>query len=284
MNTTFEVHLVETRAEYARQASVAVFAEIDRLESLLSKFDPRSDIAQINRLHPGQSHTLSIDVLECLSLAAQIYTDTHGAFDVTFSPGRTHSAMDWLVLGDISAGDNFVGVRPPIPGEEFLPFEINLGGIGKGYALDKTRDILNDWGIGNALLHSGTSSVLALGSAPGTNGWPIGIAGDYKQLAGISEISLLDSALGSSGTEVKGEHILDPRTGLTASGHLATWVRADTAAEADAISTALMIMCPEEAAAFLESRPNVSAVLIANQHGKPTANKFGSWTYADVMF
>lgn len=278
MNTTFEVQLVEERAEYARQVATTLFAEVDRLEALLSKFDPRSDIAQLNRLKPGESISVSFEVHECLSLAARMYTETAGAFDVAFRTSGSTSALDWLVLSAPGSAEFFAGIRPSQPVEVFTPIEINLGGIGKGYALDKLREILLDWGIHSALLHSGTSSILAIGATPNEPGWTIGVGGNYAAICPSPTIVLTNSALGSSGTEVQGEHIIDPRSGKPANGHLATWVRADSAAEADTLSTAFMVMSPTEVRDFFASRENLSALLITNEDGCSVARKFGAWT------
>ncbi|MGI8905973.1 MAG: FAD:protein FMN transferase [Candidatus Sumerlaeaceae bacterium] len=288
MNTTFEIQIPEDRDEYARQVSVAVFQEIDRLEALLSRFDPRSDISQLNALQPGESVRVSFEVFECLTMASRFYAATDGAFDITFpatNPATPHiSAMQWLVLGGDSQPESslapagyFVAVHPAAKGEQFVGLNINLGGIGKGYALDRTREILQDWSIASALLHSGTSSVLAVGSPPGAPGWRVGVAGDWAHIAPFREIRLGDQALGSSGKEVQGDHIIDPRTGATAEAHLATWVRATTAAEADALSTAFMIMSPDGVHQYIAENQGIAALLVEPGDYLPIVKTVGAW-------
>jgi thiamine biosynthesis lipoprotein len=151
---------------------------------------------------------------------------------------------------------------------------VDLGAIGKGYALDKAAELLADWEIPDVLLHSGTSSVLALGNGgeaagcpAGKTGWPLGVAGDWADKAGFDTVLLSGAALSGSGTEVKGQHVLDPRTGRPASNHLAAWAIAPSAALSDALSTAFMVMTTAEVNSYCRSHVEVAALVIEKRRG-----------------
>jgi len=280
MSTTFEILIAGRDKDYARKVSQAVFAEVDRIEKLFNRFDPCSEIGQINSLLPGQSLRIGVETYECLKTAVWVHTRTHGAFDInigSLSPckgeavpdctGSRLNIMDRLELSRISQGF-MVRIRPVEEEAEKLALNLDLGGIGKGYALDRIPDILFDWDIYQALVHGGTSTALAIGAPPADGdekkGWPVGIGGDWKCPQAPLEFFLRDKALSGSGTEVKGKHILDPRSGKPAKGHLAAWISHPSAAVADALSTAFMVMSTEEVRDFCESHPDVWALVVVD--------------------
>lgn len=143
---------------------------------------------------------------------------------------------------------------------------LDLGGIGKGYALDRTLDVLSDWGTERALVHGGTSTAVAKGTPPvglgKVKGWPVGIGGDWKCPNTPKKFFLKDRALSGSGTEIKGYHIFDPRTDKPAKGHRAVWVSHPSAAAADALSTAFMVLNTEEIRIFCEKHTDVWALVV----------------------
>jgi thiamine biosynthesis lipoprotein len=159
--------------------------------------------------------------------------------------------------------------------------EINLGSIGKGYALDRVAEILRGrWNIGTALLHGGHSSVYAMGNGPGDDrGWAVGIRHPWERERYLGVVRLRDRALGTSAAtfqhlEYKGRklgHILDPRSGWPAEGLAGVSVVAPTAAEADALSTAFFVLGEEQARAYCESHPGVGAVLLPDGRDAPVA-------------
>ncbi|MDH5384079.1 MAG: FAD:protein FMN transferase [Candidatus Aminicenantes bacterium] len=278
MSTTFEILIAGRDNDYARKVSQDVFAEVDRIERLFNHFDPCSEIGQINGLQPGQSLRIGVETYECLKTAVWVRSQTHGAFDINIGSlsaykgetvpdytGSRLNIMDRLELSRISQGF-MVKVWPVEEETETHILSFDLGGIGKGYALDRTLDILSDWDIHRAMVHGGTSTALAIGAPPksptGTMGWPVGIGGDWNCPQAPREFLLRDRALSGSGTEVKGKHILDPRSGRPAQGHLAAWVSHPSAAVADALSTAFMVMSTEEARDFCESHPDVWALVV----------------------
>jgi len=279
MGTFFEILTAGTDEKYACQASQSVFAEVDRIERLFNRFDPCSEIGQINSLQPGQSIQIGMETYEILKTALRIYSQTQGAFDISLGsllkykrdmdPGHSASREDIMNLFELSQTSRgfALKIRPTEKEGEKKAFNLDLGGIGKGYALDRILDILSDWDIHRALLHGGTSTALAVGSSPDDGltekgGWPVGIGGGWDCPKAPRKIVLRDRAMSGSGTEVKGKHIIDPRSGKPAKGHLAAWVSHPSAAVADALSTAFMVMDPEEVRYFCEIHPEVWALVV----------------------
>ncbi len=257
MATTFRVTIAAQEARYAQQAALAVFAEVDRLEGELSRFVDSSDISYVNALETGESCVVSPDTFRVLEIARDMYERTNGKFDVTIGSlvrcwvsstgepcvpdedslehARAVSGFDLLELSedDLRVKVLCAGVQ------------IDLGGIGKGFALDVAALTLLEWGIDSAFLDSGTSTVLALDAAPDSDGWPVGLDGD--------RILVKNSALSGSGLAVRGEHIIDPSTGTPITGRTGAWALCPTAAVADALSTAFMLLSPEDVQNMCES-------------------------------
>jgi len=261
MGTYFEIFISGEDESYAGQAARAAFREIDRLEGLFSRFDPASEIGRLSRLGPGECMPIGLETFECLSLAELIRSETNGAFDVHWK--RSAGVASPLELRRTTAGFE---ARVLDAGDKILrPLDLDLGAIGKGYALDRALEVLKEWSITDALLHGGTSTAVGIGSPPVASrepippggssasppdgspappaGWPVGVGGGWPCEDAPREILLTDGrALSGSGTEVKGRHIHDPRTGAPAAGHLAAWALHTSAAAADALSTAFMVM------------------------------------------
>jgi thiamine biosynthesis lipoprotein len=278
MGTAFELLIAGEDESYARQVSQAVFAEVDRIEDLFSRFDPSSEIGQINRLRPGQSLRVGVETYECLKTALVVQAWTGGAFDVNIgalikyrgndAPEGDQPRADILNRLELSQTRGGYTVKFLSAKGEKDPgsLSLDLGGIGKGYALDRTLDVLSDWGIERALVHGGTSTAIAKGTpsqGPGKiKGWPVGVGGDWRCPRTPRKLFLKDRALSGSGTEVKGDHIVDPRTGKPPRGHLAAWVSHPSAALADALSTAFMVMGTDEVRTFCVDHPEVWALVV----------------------
>lgn len=284
MTTTFELLISGQEFEYARQVSEEVWLEINHFEDLLSRFDPRSDISQLNRLRPGEAVRVSWEVVECLEMAVRAWSETQGAFDPSFrTPGG--SAMGRLWLSRPGIGPNgeqlefAAGLLPLEEGQEDPlqgGMELDLGAIGKGYALDRVVEVLNDWGVEQALIHSGTSTVLALDPPAGQSGWVVGVGGPWGKAIQMETTTLKRQALSGSGTEVKGEHVIDPRQGAPSSTHVAAWALCPSAGFSDALSTAFMVMETEQVEAYCQAHPDVSALVVPRDPRKMPV-RFGEW-------
>jgi thiamine biosynthesis lipoprotein len=270
MATEFEVVIAQedVDAEYAGQVAHAVFAEVDRMEDELSRFRPGSDIWRINHLKAGERCPVGMATRDCLNLAKAVHQETGGAFDITVGP-----------LMNIFRSDDGT-VRTPDPEEEaeaqrkvgmqvfdigedgFVTVHVDepvldLGAVGKGYALDQLVTVLSDHRIENALLNAGDSTLLALGAPPRETGWRLTIGNEDKIPLLIS-----DRAVSASGFAVKGAHIINPREMKPVPVRKTrVWACAPTAALSDALSTAFTIMSRDEIKAFCSAFPDVQAFL-----------------------
>ncbi len=269
MGTTFELMMAGEKEDYAQQVSRAVFDQIDRLETLFSRFNPCSEIGQINKLFPGESVRVGIEVFECLQLAQYIRAQTKAAFDVNYASGKvSRQTPTAFILEQVREGF-LVRIPEGQKAGSLGGIELDLGGIGKGYALDKSIEILVEWEVKRALLHAGTSTAYAMGAPPEAKqvdeGWPVGIGGVWKCAQAPRKYNLRGRALSGSGTEVKGEHVINPRSFLPAKGHRAAWVSHPSAAVADALSTAFMVMKTKEVEEFCSRFSEVWSLVILDE-------------------
>ncbi|MHC4423283.1 MAG: FAD:protein FMN transferase [Planctomycetota bacterium] len=160
------------------------------------------------------------------------------------------------------------------------PVQIDLGGIGKGYAVDKMAELLCDWSIDTALINAGYSSVLALGSPSEKKGWPVTLSNPRNREQTLVCLYLQDQALSGSGLQ-KGQHIIDPHTHQPIEDKLAAWALASTAVTADALSTAFVIMSPDEVEQYCLNHSDTLAMVILEKSDKEKQRdnilQFGQW-------
>lgn len=270
MATTFEIFLATDDEAYAASMAREAFQLLDNLEDKLSRFRPHSDVSIINQLEPGESVRLSIQAFDCLKMAFEISNETGGAFDVSLAPVMDCIRNDKGEIMDFKQEVLDEAFEEKREGLYLLSVEdlsvycqatgagIDLGGIGKGFALDQLADFLEEWDLPEALLHGGGSTVLALDPPEGEEGWKVGFGDE----SGREPVWLKRAALSGSGKAVKGAHVLDPRTGKPALGHTRTWAQAPSAALSDALSTAFMVMSKEEVDAYCKAHPSVQAYFL----------------------
>ena len=287
MATIYEIFIVHDDPIYARQAAHEAFSELDRLEQDLSRFIANSDIARLNKLQPNQALTIGLAAFECLQLGDRLHEETAGAFVITIGPllkcwlnpdktPRVPSA-DELEFARQRSGFHLLQLDETVCTVQVQagPLHVDLGGIGKGYAVDRMAQLLRDWDIDTALIHGGTSSVLALSAPVGHEGWPITLSSPNNQI--LSRLHLRNQPLGGSGLQ-KGQHIIDPRTGRPVTGNLAAWASASNAASSDGLSTAFMVMSPVEIENYCHRHPEVSAMIVTREK----LFRFGRWEQFDA--
>ena len=261
MATVFEVYAVHPDVRYAAQAAQAAFDLADRLESELSRFRSNSDITRVNHLAAGESVRVGAATLECLVIARHLFDLTGGTFDPSIGTGLASLELD---------ADDFL-VRSTTGG-----VQIDLGAIGKGYAVDLMAELLEDWGLQRSLVHGGFSSVLALEPPAGRDGWPLTLSDPAAPSRVLARLSVRQTALGASGLR-KGDHIVDPRTGGPVRGRRAAWVSvprpATSAAEGprmaagavtDALTTAFMLLSPEQIEELCARSPGLAAWVLSD--------------------
>ncbi len=260
MATVFRLSLVHPEPLYARQAAAEAFAELERIEGRLSRFVESSDVFRAGRLARGQSTWVHPDTLRCLAIALDIQRATAGAFDVAYASTASPASPPDRPRWELDEKEHAVRVLAD-------GVRLDLGGIGKGFALDRMAALLADWEIEAALLSASTSTVLALGRPPGEAGWPLRVGPDDAP----HELRLAHRALSGSGTAVKGNHVLDPRSGGPATGWFRAWAAAPTAAVADALSTAFLVMTEHEVRDFCRTRAEISAYLLPSPEAETLA-------------
>ncbi len=229
MDTAFTLVADGVDEGLAASAARACFDRIDALELLLTRFNDTSDVAAIRALHPGEVATVARETVDLLVVCAEVCAATAGAFDPTVGR-RNFSDLT------IDAEHCRVSVKGRV--------ELDFGGIGKGFALDECRRILEgeQFGIKRWLLDAGTSTVLVSGGP-----WPLGVGGPFKDRTRLATVEeLTDGALSGSGPEIQGAHIWDVRRGTTDTRWAQSWAVATTGAVADALSTAALSLSSRE--------------------------------------
>jgi FAD:protein FMN transferase len=280
MACRFEITLASGDAGWVTAARDAL-NEIDRFEDELSVFRETSAISGINRLAASGPVAIDEPLWTLLLSCERLHRETEGAFDITSTPlsrcwgflqrqGRLPpieeiEAVRALVgfdLVDLDEHSRTIRLRRP-------GVELNLGAIGKGFALDCVAQTMRRCGVADALLSAGQSSLLAVGGPDG--GWLVEIVSPRVENASqpLTHVRLRDAALGTSGAGeqfviVDGTrygHVIDPRTGWPASGVVSVSVVASSAARADALSTAFLVGGVDLAKGYCSRHSNVMAIV-----------------------
>ncbi|GIW71723.1 MAG: hypothetical protein KatS3mg102_1265 [Planctomycetota bacterium] len=253
----------------ARLAMAAAFAEVARLEAALSHWRPDSELSALNR-SAGQQRPLllSPDTYTCLELAVAVARTSGGAFDPTLVPGG------WQQL-ELEPRRRAARLGRP-------ELELDLGGIGKGYALDRAAAVLQACGVRRAVLDFG-GQLLVMGPPPGPLGWLVAVRDPRAPADRVLGVWwLAGGSVASSGSYERGAHIVDPRRGQPARGVETASVWASSAALADALATAAVVAGPEGCPALLERWPQARAVLLAA--GADTVQELGGGPGAGALF
>ncbi len=252
MGTRFELVLDGEDEFFLRAAGEEAIEEILEQHHRLNAFDPASVVGRINAGAGREPIGVDEDLFALLELCSKAWQQTEGAFDPALgllmqhwgfrdSPGDGRRAPRACGFGSVELDERTGTVR--FHGEVSL----DLGGVAKGWALDRAGLILREAGVGCALLHGGTSTAVAIGRPPGRKAWGVEIPSHRDDVSGLG-CGLKDAALAVSsplGRTVVADgqrvgHVLDPRLGRPAVSMLVVAVVCDSAAEADAWSTAVV--------------------------------------------
>ncbi len=293
MACQFEIYLTAQQYEHGTTAAMEALDLVEQLEDQMTVYRGHSEISQINRTAFAGPVNVEPRLFELLKLAVRIHTETQGAYDITSGPlskvwgftRRTGAipAANELQQALARIGSQFVELDDTARTVRFLKpeMELNLGSIGKGYALDRVGELLAAAEIDDVLVHGGNSSVLARGSHGATpgKGWSVGIRNPLRPDQHLGEIWLRDRALATSGSGTQffiyaGQrygHILDPRTGWPAQEVHSATVLAPSAALAEALSTAFYVLGSKKAEVYCQQHPDISAILVC--HPDPQSDK-----------
>jgi thiamine biosynthesis lipoprotein len=268
---------------YAEEGLVAVCREIDRIEELLSRFIPESEISQVNESSGIKNKKVSYDTFEVLSKAIELSQSCPGCFDVTIEPlvnlwnnARESSIQpDELsiqqVLPLVNYRDILLDTWELTAGLKNIGQSVDLGGIGKGYAGDRIREIFGEYGIASAYCNLG-GNVVTIGTKPDGSPWRVGIQHPRQEDRIIGAVSVVDRSVVTSGdyqryyTDSQGKrchHILNPITGYPAdSGLISVSIISERSLDADALSTILFVAGMEKGLEFLRSFPQTEAIFV----------------------
>ncbi len=266
-----------------------VLEMVHDIESWLSVYRPDSEISFVNRTAATEGVHIRRPFFELLQRSVELFEQTDGAFDIAAgaqirlwrqcraehripTEEEIVAAVEQSGTRHIRLDDETTSVRFEVPGVQLDP-----GAVGKGYALDEAADWLlkNEGGPESFLLHGGHSSLVARGEHNDLPGWPVGIGNPLFTKQRLGTLMLKDQAMSTSGSNIQffrheGKrygHILDPRTGWPVEGMLSVTVLADSAAVADAVSTAFFVLGVENAVKCCQNLHNVAAVLIPFPRG-----------------
>ncbi|NPV40661.1 MAG: FAD:protein FMN transferase [Anaerolineae bacterium] len=267
----------------AHACLAAAREELIRLEGLLSRFIPSSDVSHINRSAGRGSERVSADALAVLERARQAAERCGGCFDPTIGP-----LVDlWNIRGEDFALPDEPAIQAALALVDYRDLSVNdsagtaglrragqnldLGGIGKGYAGDALMRLFGEYGVDSALSNLG-GNVIARGCKPDGSLWQVGIRHPRREGTLIGALAVVDSAVVTSGDDQRYRvdsrgrryhHLLDPRTGRPArSGLLSVTVAAESALDADVYSTALFVAGLERGLALLRGQPGIEAVFV----------------------
>lgn len=284
MRTRFEV-VIADRGEEAdlRAAAEAALDEVERVEAQLSAYREDAELYRVNHAAAKMPVRADPRLFAFLKRAQQLSALTDGAFDMTVGP----LMRTWKLAGvsEAEAG--------AIPSEESIRDALKLvgmnrvmtlddasqsirfahdgvwldpGAIGKGYALERAANLLRDMGIRNALIHGGTSTAVAIGTAENAAGWRIAIQHPTEAKEHLAEVKLKDAALSVSAVHGKtfraaGKtfgHVIDPRSGRPVEGNILAAVVTESATDADALSTAALVSGSSAFSTYAQQWPAAS--------------------------
>ncbi len=296
MGTAFTIYLYASDAGQAAAYFEAAFEEIERLDEALSNYRASSELSRINGLAAREPVVTDPEVLQLLERALDYSRRSDGAFDITVGPlmrawgffrgqGR-YPAADELARARASVGWRHVALDAKARTVRFLVpgVELDLGAIGKGYAVDCVVALLREMGVKSALVDAGSSTIYAIGAPPGKPGWNVRVPQPGNRLQAISAVVLRDTSLSTSGSYEKffrlnGRaycHIMDPRTGQPVQAMLQTTVIAPQATDSDALSTAMFVMGPTAGRRLLKSVPGSGAFWVL---GDPQSPRTAGWQW-----
>ena len=281
MGTIFEIAAYDQSPQRAAKAIENAFQEIVRLDDLLSNYKSDSALSKLNRSAHFRTQRVPSDLYRVIDQAVQFSKLSDGEFDISIAPlvnlwkaalrgdGTPSLAQQEEVRSCV--GYKKIELTPP-DGISFRSpcLQLDLGAIGKGYAVDRAAEVLHSMGIHNALLVAGGSTILGMGSPPNQTGWLVHLRDpsskvDPQILLKNESVSTSEQTAPSVLGNGSAGHIIDPDTGLPLKTEFAVSAVSKTASASDALSTTLLLLGPMKGKALVKSMADVSAVWISHE-------------------
>ncbi|OIO33955.1 MAG: hypothetical protein AUJ70_02100 [Candidatus Omnitrophica bacterium CG1_02_40_15] len=281
MDTFCEISCYSPDRDKAVRAIGEAFKEMQRIEIVFSKFDENSEVSKINKIAGLENIKVSEEAFRLTERSIYYSRISDGAFDITVVPlmeiwgfVRKHKSIpdkDDIENALKSVGYKNIELDSKKLSMRFLnkDTKIDFGGIAKGYAVDRAKDVLVLNGIKNGLVNLG-GNIFALGSAPGKKDWKIGVHDPRNKGKLLYSFELTDSAISTSGNyerffEIGGKrysHIINPLTGEPCQGIISVTVALDSAEGADALSTAIFVMGAEKGLILAKSIKGIKVLML----------------------
>jgi thiamine biosynthesis lipoprotein len=258
------------------------FDEVDRIDRLMSHYKSDSPLSRVNRDAARRPVPVEPELFDFIADAMRYTRESGGAFDITVGPlmkawgffgGEGRVPSD----GELAAARRRVGAAHILlnPIEKTIGFdepgvELDLGGIAKGYAVDRVVGLLRQRHVVAALVSAGGSTIYGLGAPPGREGWDVAIQDPVDSRKAALSVRLKDRALSVAGGSEKSfessgvtySHIMDPHTGRPVQGMLSVAVIASSGTAGDALDDAFFVMGAEGSRAYLEKLPDTEAFFL----------------------
>jgi len=281
MGTIFEIAAYDQSSEHASNAIEKAFQEVVRLDNLLSNYKSDSALSNLNRSAHFHAEKVPSDLYRAIDQAVQFSRLSDGKFDISVAPlvnlwkaalrgeGTPSRAQQEEVRSCV--GYEKIDLTPP----DRISFrssclQLDLGAIGKGYAVDRAAEVLHSLGIRDALVNAGGSTIFAMGSPPDQTGWLVHLRDPSNKID--PQVMLKDGSVSTSeqtapsllGHDSAG-HIIDPDTGMPLKTVFTVSAVSRTASASDALSTTLLLLGPTKGKALIKSMADVSAIWISHE-------------------
>jgi len=279
MGTVFEIAAYDQTSEHASVALENAFQEIVRVDNLLSNYKTDSALSSLNRSAHFHAEKVPSDLYQVVEESVRFSRLSGGKFDISIAPlvdlwkaaiaGEGAPSLAKRQAAKACVGYEKIELTPP----DQITFRssclrLDLGAIGKGYAVDRAAEVLRSSGIRNALINAGGSTILAMGSPPGQSAWLIHLRDPSHQVD--PQVMLKDESVSTSeqtapsllGDATAG-HIIDPDTGTPLRTEFAVSVIAQTGTLSDALSTTSLLLGPAKGKGLVQHMPDVSAIWIS---------------------
>jgi FAD:protein FMN transferase len=281
MGTVYEIAVYDDQPARASQAIDKAFTEIGRLDAILSNFKPDSDLSRLNRNAHYHAEEVPADLYRVIEESVRYSKVSGGKFDITVAPlvdlwkaalrgERVPTEAEQQKLR-ACVGYEKIELIPPDRVEFHSPcMRIDVGSIGKGYAVDRAVEILRANGIVNALVDAGQSTIYGMGAPPGKSAWEVHLRDPSNRVD--PQVMLRENSVSTSeqtpasllGIESAG-HIIDPENGKPLETKYALSIVAKTGTASDALSTTLLLVGPAKGKPIVKSLADAAAIWISAQ-------------------